>query len=309
MSSLPRVFRPPSFFPRTAVLLVSAAGLSGAPQAPARAQLFWLETRLASGMDLRYELIQTLRVEPIAGFGEVKQWLRAVLRTRVSAVEEPGLFQVRTTLESVQIDASTPLGVERYDSTREPAALLGDLVGREVEELVRADGTPVRQIRPPPVEVTGGRAAPSLSGAARRSLEVAAGLARMLLEGGFSPLRIAPWPKDSVALGSVWEDTSTVSAPGAGSGRLGGRYLLAAVEEGEGRRTAVVEGELEVSLAAAANLPLGAVGLGDGPARVRIRLDLERGIVLEWDMRSDLSLQLGGATIAAFSGLELRVIG
>lgn len=282
---------------------------------PVAAQRLWLQTRIEAGMDLRYEVSQTLRMEPVPGLGGVNQFFRAVVRHRVSAADEPGLFRLRTTVESIELDASTPLGVERYDSRRDPApqggqaARLAELVGRETERLVRADGTPLPETQGPPPGGGEGQIPPfPPPGAALGGLEVMAGLARLLLDGGISPFSIAPWPRDSVALGGSWENTSSVTASGAGSASFGARYFLARLEEFQGRRTAVVEGELTLSVAPDLALPPEIGRVVQAPGKVRLRLDLDRGVLLEWELRNDLSLTVLGTPLAVFSTLELRLV-
>jgi hypothetical protein len=305
------------------------------PGLPLGAQAVTLEVRLQEGMDLRYEMIQTIqihmdlpqamldRIPPeIAAQGSLQrvQRSRMVYRMQVLGGDEEGNLTVRTTYESVEFESTAPPGTERYDSrvdlatTGVQSEILGLLTGLETEGLVRRDGTSV-----PGTFRASKTRDEILEAVSPEARGVIGSMVSAILSpdgmGNLIPGAHQGWPSGVVEVGHRWSVDSGMRIPTAGDVRHQMVFTLAAVETWEGSPVARIEGEITAEMDLAGLRPaLDGLALGDllhvppVPATSVMRFDLDTGVLVESVLRMDLSREVMGMSTVGWSTMEIHLI-
>ncbi len=286
----------------TAGLLLAAVLL---PALPGAAQAVELRYRFVEGEAHRYEILHSMS-NPMPGGVEVGQDQRMVVRLEVLSVAADGSARLRQDIESVSVRTTSPLGTQAFDSDAggtpdEPAlAPLAGMVGTSMEVEIGADGGQTG-----PVDLTGWleeilqNVDPGVRSYVRTLFDETG------LEEAASPLPLLP--PDPLAPGESWGYRETVTVA-FGTIESSVDLVLREVAERDGANVAVIGlrgglGELQVDPAH----PLaGMAQVAGGDVEGELLLDLDRGILLEFDQTTRFELTVLGQSLPSATRQVLR---
>ena len=292
-----------------ALALVVGLGLAGGfGGAGAQVGPLDLSNHLEPGLELRYEMINTTRTT-IPGMGEVAQSQRQITLLEVVAVDPVGNSRIRSTVESIRFEMDSPVGMQRYDSERDPEPTepelraMAALVGVTLESVVGPDGS----LR----EMVG------LEEYRKQMLAEVPPEAREMMESFLSPEAMENMmaaffqelPHGAVEIGDQWESSLSVPLP-FGTMTYHYHYTYRSLETREGREVAVLDVEGTVgALEPDPENPMAAmISSTGGDISGTIELDAANGLILDSNMETVMTMEVAGNAIESNSVVELHLL-
>ncbi len=285
-------------FPTTLAILASFVLV-----APGTAQTVELRYNFTEGMDLLYETVQETRTLMPQGMGSIEQSQTQRLRMQVLSVDADGNARIRNTVQSVQMQIQSPMGVQSFDSeegsTDPTFAPLQALIGAETEFVIGADGR---------LTESGGVEAALEEMMAEMSPEE-----RATFEQTFTPEALENMvaqsfqhmPDGPVSPGESWEGSFDIPFP---FGTMVTRFVYTLERVADGVAHIEVTGSISTVEADEDNPMAGMVDFTGGEITGSTEFDLERGIVIASTNRTEIEMAMMGETLTSVTEIEFRLL-
>ena len=242
-----------------------------------------LRYRFEEGATVRTRETASTEQSTVAGGVEGKMTIRQTIefRRRIAGVDESGTATLDSRVESVQVEAETPMGDESYDST-DPASKPGP-IGRAIAPLL---GLSMSARVGPTGDVDAGDLAAVFQAKGIPNAQAAADSQKQSLEINYPKL-----PETPTRPGDRWTRDVTVPAPPLGSLVFHMHYTYRGVEQVAGRPCDRFDYTIEIEFSAPPSS--GAPGKPQGArAEGSVAIDRATGLQLAAETRIDMTLDL-----------------